>query len=559
MLPVLSLLRDYFSITDTDTPPEARDKVTARLLALDPGLDEILPLLLDFLEVPDPERPAAGLDSEVRMRRILDALHRITARRSEREVLVLLVEDLHWFDPQSDAFLERLIESFPGSRTLVVTNFRPEFSARWMRHSYYRQLPLAPLGDQAVGDLLGGLVGADPSLAPLRGFVLERTGGNPFFVEEMVRALVEDGTLAGRPGHYQLTRPLAHIRVPPTIQATLAARIDRLSAEHKATLQAAAVIGRAFPVPVLAGVTDVTDDVLEDAMRALCGAELLQETAGGPVGEYRFWHPLTQEVAYDSLLAGRRAQLHTAVAETLANDEQRAGERAGVIAWHWERAGRPVEAARWNFEAGNWALRSDLGEAQRRWRAAIDLLEGVPETDESLNVGIWARARLCQFGARTGMAPDEAERLYTEGPRPGGTAGRSQAARLGRSRVRIEQALDGRPAGRTGPLRRGRPDGRRRPATATFRPPAGSVRPNRWSIWDHWPRGSPGSNGTWRSAPTTPTEASSMRDTARSRKRSTPAPASCCSPAASPKRPETSSGPSRWGDSGRNPTRCAGR
>jgi class 3 adenylate cyclase/tetratricopeptide (TPR) repeat protein len=413
LLPILSLLRDYFSITDTDTAPKARDNVTARLLALDPGLDHILPLIFDFLEVPDPERPAPELAAEVRMRRILDAIHRITARRSEREVLVLLVEDLHWFDPQSDAFLERLIESFPGSRTLVVTNFRPEFSARWMRHSYYRQLPLAPLRDEAVGDLLGGLVGSRPSLAPLRGFVLEYTGGNPFFVEEMVRALVEDGTLSGRPGNYELTRPLTQVRVPPTIQATLAARIDRLSAEHKATLQAAAVIGRAFSVTVLAGVTDSTDDALDDAVRALCGAELLQETAGGPVGDYRFWHPLTQEVAYDSLLTGRRERLHTAVAETLATDEQRAGERAGVIAWHWERAGRPVEAARWNFEAGSWALRSDLGEAQRRWRA-IDLLEGVPETDESLNVGILARAKLCQFGARTGMAPDEAERLYTE-------------------------------------------------------------------------------------------------------------------------------------------------
>jgi tetratricopeptide (TPR) repeat protein len=414
LLPVLSLLRDNFSITETDTPPEARDKVTARLLALDPGLDKILPLLLDFLEVPDPQRPAPPFPAEVRMRRVLDAIHRITARRSEREVLVLLVEDLHWFDPQSDAFLERLIESFAGSRTLVVSNFRPEFSARWMRHSYYRQLPLAPLGDDAVGELLAGLVGADPSLAPLRGVVLERTGGNPFFVEEMVRALVEDGTLSGRPGHYELTRPLADIRVPPTIQATLAARIDRLSAEHKATLQAAAAIGRAFPVAVLAAVTDVTNDVLEDAMRVLCGAELLQEVTGQPVVEYRFWHPLTQEVAYDSLLMGRRALLHTAVAETLEKDEQRAGERAGVIAWHWERAGRPVGAARWNFEAGRWALRSDLAEAQRRWRAAIDLLDGAPETNESLNVAIWARAKLCQFGARTGMAPDEAERLYAE-------------------------------------------------------------------------------------------------------------------------------------------------
>ena len=200
LLPVLSLLRDYFGITDTDTPPEAREKVTARLLALDPGLDETLPLLFDFLEVPDPERPAPAWRPRSACGGSSTPSAGITARRSEREVLVLLVEDLHWFDPQSDAFLERLIESFPGTRTLVVTNFRPEFSARWMRHSYYRQLPLAPLGDEAVGDLLGGLLGADPSLAPLRGFVLERTGGNPFFVEEVVRALVEDGTLAGGPG-----------------------------------------------------------------------------------------------------------------------------------------------------------------------------------------------------------------------------------------------------------------------------------------------------------------------------------------------------------------------
>jgi class 3 adenylate cyclase/tetratricopeptide (TPR) repeat protein len=414
LLPILSLLRDYFSITDTDTAPQARHKVAGRLHALDPGLDEILPLILDFLEVPDPERPAPQLAAEVRMRRILDAIHQITARRSKREILVLLVEDLHWFDPQSDAFLERLIESFPASRTLVVTNFRPEFTARWMRHSYCRQLPLVPLRDEAVGELLGGLVGADLSLAPLRGFVLERTGGNPFFVEEVVRALVEDGTLSGQPGSYRLTRSLAHVRVPPTIQATLAARIDRLSAEHKTVLQAAAVIGRAFAVPVLAGATGLTEAVLDDALRVLCSAELLQQTAGQPAADYRFWHPLTQEVAYGSLLARRRARLHTAVAETLENQEPPVGERAGVIAWHWERAGRPVEAARWNSEAGTWALRSDLGEAQRRWRAAVDLLDGVSETDQSLDIGIRARARLFQFGARTGLAPEEAERLYTE-------------------------------------------------------------------------------------------------------------------------------------------------
>jgi adenylate cyclase len=414
LLPILALLRDYFGITDVDTPNQAREKVAARLVALDPELEEGFPLLFDFLEVPDPERPAPRLAPEVRMRRIFETLRRVTERRSEQEVLVLIFEDLHWFDPQSEAFLERLIESFPGSRTLVVANFRPEFSASWMRHSYYRQLPLAPLPDEAVGELLGGLLGVDLSLAPLLGFVVERTGGNPFFVEEVVRALVEDGTLAGGPGGYRLTRPLHEVSVPPTVQAVLAARIDRLPAEHKAVLQTAAVIGRTFSEPVLAKVTTLTGE-LEETLPALCAAELLQEVGRRPVAEYRFWHPLTQDVAYQGLLTERRARLHAAVAGAIIElDADRLDEQAALVASHWERAGRHLEAARWNMRAGGWALRSDLAEARRRWRTAVDLLSKVEESPESLEIGVGARIRLMQFGARTGIAPDELERLFTQ-------------------------------------------------------------------------------------------------------------------------------------------------
>jgi class 3 adenylate cyclase/tetratricopeptide (TPR) repeat protein len=416
LLPILSLFRDYFGITDAISPSQSRERISDRLLGLDPGFRSDLPVFFDFLEVPDPERPAPPITAEVRMGRVFDALRRVTERRSEREVLVMVLEDLHWFDTQSTEWLGRLIESFPGSRTLVVTNFRPEFSASWMRHSYYRQIPLLPLSAKAVGEMVSELVGDDPSLAPLPDYLMERTGGNPFFVEEIVRALVEEGTLAGCPGVYHLTRPLDQASMPASVQSVLAARIDRLSAEHKPVLQTASVIGRTFAEALLAAVMVEPADKLREALAALCAAELLQESQRAPVIEYRFWHPLTQEVAYATMLAARRARLHATVAEALIEyDSDRLDEGAAVVAWHWERAGRKLDAARWNLHAGEFALRSDLSEALRRWRAAIDLLEGADATPEAMEVGVRARDRLLQFGARTGITSEEADRLEAEG------------------------------------------------------------------------------------------------------------------------------------------------
>jgi adenylate cyclase len=413
LLPILSLMRDYFSVTEADTPSQAREKIAGRLVALDPGLEDTLPLVFDFMEVPDPERPAPRLAPEVRLRRFFEALRRVTQRRSERETLVLLLEDLHWFDAQSLAFVERLIPSFPGTRTLVLTNFRPEFSAPWARHSYYRQLPVDPLDVDAVGRLLDRLLGNDASLSPLCRLVAEQTGGNPFFVEEVVRSLVEDGTLAGEPGAYHLMRPVKTIGVPPTVQATLAARIDRLEELDKSLLQSAAVIGRNFAEPVLRMASALPEEEIAAALGRLCGAEFLQEVALDPVEEYRFWHPLTQDVVYGSLLRERRAALHGAVAVgIIATEPDRLDERAALVASHFERAGNPLEAARWNDRAGGFALRSDVGEAMRRWRAALVHLDSAPKTDEALRIGIRARQRLIRYGARTGMDLDEAGRLY---------------------------------------------------------------------------------------------------------------------------------------------------
>jgi adenylate cyclase len=433
LLPILSFQREYFGISESDDAASARRKVTDRVLELDPELEEVLPVLFDFLEVPDPDRPLGSLAPEARMRRVFDAVRKITARRSERETLILIFEDLHWFDPQSEVFLERLIESYPGSRTLVVTNFRPEFSARWMRHSYYRQLPLAPLREQAVGELLGGLLGVDLSLVPLVSFILERTSGNPFFVEEVVRDLIEDGTLAGGPGSYRLTRPLHEIRVPASVQAVLAARIDRLSIDQKAVLETASVIGRTFDAGLLRQVAGSPREALGEVLAALCAAELLQETTSASAEGYRFWHPLTQEVAYGSLLRDRRAVLHGAVARAIIEtDPDRLDQQAALLAAHFEQAGERLESGRWNDRAADFALRSDLDEATRRWRSALDDLRALPEDDEAMRLRIRSLSRLIRWGARTGMDEEERTRLYTEATqlaeRLGDAAGRAMVA-----------------------------------------------------------------------------------------------------------------------------------
>ena len=413
-VPVLELLRGSFGTAEADSPTMAREKIAARLMLLDPALEDALPLLFDFLEVPDPDRPPPRMTGEARMRSMLEILRRVS--RSRQEPLVLLLEDLHWFDAHSHAFLAELIPSYPGTRTLVVANFRPEFSAPWMRHSYYRQVSLQSLAPTAVEALLSALLGPDPSLAPLREHVVDRTGGNPFFIEEIMRGLVEDGSLAGEPGAYRLTRALTKTRVPATVQAVLAARMDRLSERDKRVLQTAAVIGRTFPQSVLQAVATAAGENPVPALRALCGAEFLQEQADSSPVEFRFWHPLTQEVAYGSLLSQRRARIHAAVARALVDlDAERHDERAALIATHFEAAGDHSEAARWNARAATWALRTSMEESRRHWSATIAHLHATTDSDETLALGVRARVHLLRLGSRRGIEPADAEALFAEG------------------------------------------------------------------------------------------------------------------------------------------------
>ncbi len=418
LLPVLELWRNYFGITEQDGERAARDKIAGRVVLLDAALTDALPLLFDLLGVPDPERPAPRIEAEARQRQLAEITRRLAQARSRREPAVFLMEDLHWIDEASEWFVESLVESLPRARTLLLVNFRPEYDAAWMKRSWYRQLPLLPLGPEATDALLAALLGTDPSLAGLGALLRERTGGNPFFVEEVVQSLLEHGALVREGERVRLTRSVAEIEIPATVQAVLAARIDRLPEREKQLLQTASVLGRTFSEPLLAQISDLVEAERREALRALVDAEFLYEESLYPVTEYAFKHPLTQEVAYRTQLGATRARVHAAVARALEEmDPDKLDERAALLAHHWEGAGEAREAARWHRRAAEWAGGNHMAEAMRHWRRVRDLLDTLPPSPETLAEGAVARAQLILDARRVTGFSEDVEALARDGRR----------------------------------------------------------------------------------------------------------------------------------------------
>jgi adenylate cyclase len=418
MLPMLELWRGYYGISEADSPEATRAKIAGRLLLMDEGYREALPLLFDLFGVADPAKPSPPLDPEQRQKR----LHGLAKRAShdpDGATRVMLLEDLHWFDGASDAFLETTVESLPATKNLLLVNFRPEYQARWMGRSYYQQLPLQPLGAEAISALLRDQLGEDPSVAGLRELVHERTRGNPFFIEELLQSLVENGQLAGARGAYRLTTPLAALEVPASVQALLAARIDRLPEREKELLQTAAVIGGTFSEALLrqvvASVAPLGEGALGAALSALAAAEFLFEASLYPQLEYSFKHPLTQEVALRSQLRERRVRVHAAVAEALEALGGDQGERAAEIAQHWDEAEDRGRAARWHGRAAEWAGLSDPREALRHWRRVRELAPGLEDEREGSALALRACHRLLFLGWRMGGSEAEAAAIYEEG------------------------------------------------------------------------------------------------------------------------------------------------
>jgi class 3 adenylate cyclase len=374
-LALLDLLRSFFGITSDERPPAIRRRVKVRLRRLYRPLEDELPLVLDFLGAADPKRPLPALDEATRRTRLFAFVCRLMQTQSASEPTVLLIDDAHWIDAESDAFLAQLVEAVGWTRTLLLLNFRPDYSAGWMRTSYYRQLQLSPLPADATDTLLRELVGNDPSVAVICAAVKERAEGNPFFVEEIVQSLVDQGVLvrerpargagAGSP-RVRAGGPLGDLRIPATVQSLLAARIDSLPESAKQVLQAAAVIGKRFSEPVLRLAVELalgTDGPPTDrqpaatadiahTLRTLQRADLIYPEASAAPAEYAFRHSLTQEVAYHSQLQEARVRRHEAVARALeAVHAERLGEHAALLAHHWEAADKRYEARLWRRRA----------------------------------------------------------------------------------------------------------------------------------------------------------------------------------------------------------------
>ena len=428
LLPVLRLLRSYFEIDGVASDLEARNRVESRLDWLGDRLADEALLLFDFLGIADPERPLERMDVEARHRRLLELVRRLIYAQSVREPALTIFDDLHWIDPASEAFLQAYAEAAQGTRGLTLLSFRPDYSAPWMSRSYYRQIPLAALHGEKERELIDELLGGDPSLADVRDLISRRSEGNPFFAEELIRSLAGSGHLTGGPGTYRLAKPISEAEMPATVQAVLAARIDRLPADRKAVLEAAAVLGKEFSVPLLDRVTDFDEPSLNDSLRALVAGEFLFERAPGREATYAFRHPLTQEVAYRSQLRERRRPLHAAAAAAIIDHHaDQLDETSALIAHHWESAGEELEAARWYARTAAWSGNRDPAESVRRW-TGWSSSGRLPGSEEAERLGLAARVAIVHLGWRLGLSDDEAARTLQGGGADGEQGRRSAPA-----------------------------------------------------------------------------------------------------------------------------------
>jgi tetratricopeptide (TPR) repeat protein len=395
-LPVVELVRGYFQIGEQEPPFKAQQKVAERLSALDAAFEVFVAPCLWLLDVPVDDARWARLGPEQRIRRALDAVRALLLQESRVHPVILVFEDLHWIDAESQAFLDHLVDALGEARLLLLINYRPEYVHGWSARSNYQLLRIEGLPPATADELLDTLLGSDPSLRPLKRVLAERTDGNPLFIEEMVRTLRETATLPGDPGGHWLARAVETLRVPATVQAVLAARIDRLPDDLKRLLQCAAVIGTDVPFALLREVMDVDPAELRGGLAGLQASEFLYETQLFPDIQYTFRHTLTHEVAYGSVVSERRRGLHARVAAAIERlHAGRLAEQVERLSHHTVRAELWGKAVGYLRQAGDKALgRSANREAADWFTQALDALEHLPNESDTLRLGVDLRLDL---------------------------------------------------------------------------------------------------------------------------------------------------------------------
>jgi class 3 adenylate cyclase/predicted ATPase len=380
-LPIIEFLKVYFDITPEDDGRKRQEKMLGKVLALDRSLEDTLPYLFALLGIEDQTSSLQHMDPQVRRRRTFEALKKLLLRESLNQPLILIFEDLHWIDSETQGFLDLLSESVASARILLLTNYRPEYRHAWGTKTYYTQLRLTPLDREEAEELLTALLGTAPSLASLRRLILEKTEGTPFFMEEMVQELVEQGIVVRDAVGVRCNLPLSQtFQIPPTVQGVLAARIDRLTAEEKALLQRLAVIGREFPLGLVRQIAKQPEEELYRLLSSLQSKEFLYEQPAFPEVEYIFKHALTQEVAYNSLLLERRKVLHEHVGQAIEEVYRgQLDEHYSELAHHYTRSGNNEKAVEYLSLAGQQAAqRSANTEAVTHLTAALKLLATLP-------------------------------------------------------------------------------------------------------------------------------------------------------------------------------------
>ena len=425
-LPVRDLLKSYFKIQDQADHREVRERVIGKLLALDETLKNTLPVFLGLFNVPVQDSGWQAVDPVQRRHRILEAVTDLLIRESQVQPLAVVLEDLHWIDTESQSFLDKLVETLPTRHLLLLVNYRPSYQHGWAENVFYQQVALDALSAGSMEDLLATLLGSDPPLEPLKRALIERTGGNPLFLEESVRTLVETKILTGERGAYRLTKSAERIEVPASVQAILAARIDRLPPEEKALLQTAAAIGKDVPYALLRRVAQLPEEAMRRYIANLRAAEFLYDTSFLPELAYTFKHALTHEVAYGCLLHGQRRALHARIAAAIEELEpDRLPQHGDRLANHAFLGGLWPKAVAYLGQAGERALAvAAYGPAVSFFEQALAALQHLPEgpdiRTQAVDLHLSIRHALQVLGEleRSGKHLEEAERLAKAGGDP---------------------------------------------------------------------------------------------------------------------------------------------